>query len=132
MKNRFSSFSLTELDAIQRVFREAKFCLVADDDEVSPSPRVAVLYEELITALVETDCKENGEQQRTRWQSWLLLSEERDEWRIALQRIKAHSEWRTYGQPQRSVYARTVLSPFQLNDEVLMQFISQANLTHNI
>ncbi|MDH5206521.1 MAG: hypothetical protein OEW36_12755, partial [Hylemonella sp.] len=52
MTQKFIVDDLGELLALQRVFREAKFCTEPDDTEISDSPVVARLYELVIATLV--------------------------------------------------------------------------------
>ncbi len=126
MSNKFANFDLVELRTLHRVFREAKFCLVAYDDEVSNSPRVAQLFEALQLTLMEKDCEES-DSRRDSWLKWLEISEERDEWRAALGRIKTHSPWQSYTPNEKREYVRTLLAPFQLTTENESLFLTQAN-----
>jgi len=49
---------------MQRVFREAKFCKLADDDEVSSSPLVNELFGRLLDALISKEVEQEGERAR--------------------------------------------------------------------
>lgn len=66
MSNAFVVEDLGELLALQRVFREAKFCTEPDDVEVSDSPIVAKLFERLIATLVAQAVERDGEGARQR------------------------------------------------------------------
>ncbi len=65
--NAFLVTDLTDLRVLQRVFREAKFCPIPDDLEISDSPWVARLFCQLMDALIAADVAKNGEEQRERW-----------------------------------------------------------------
>ena len=130
MSNQFELFGLQALNDLQRVFREAKFCRLADDEEISDSPRVAALYEELMVALIARDVAENGEGERANWTRWLATSDQRDEWKIAQERVRAHSAWRNYTVSKKTEYATVLLSPFTLTSETAQLFISQTDAYH--
>jgi hypothetical protein len=56
----FKVENLVESRALQRVFREAKFCTVADDEEISTSPIVAAMFDRVMEVLVETCVETEG------------------------------------------------------------------------
>ena len=62
--NSFVVSDLKELLVMQRVFREAKFCKLADDDEVSSSPLVNELFGRLLDALISKEVEQEGERAR--------------------------------------------------------------------
>ncbi len=130
MSNRFTLFDLQSLNDLQRVFREAKFCRLADDEEITDSPRVAALYEELMTELIAKDIAANGEDKGGNWLRWLMITEKRDEWKVALERVHAHSAWRTYSVEQKADYVKVLLSPFTLTEEAVAHFIAQSDAHH--
>lgn len=127
MSNSFVVDDLSELLALQRVFREAKFCTEADDVEVSDSPVVAKLFERLIKTLVAQEVERDGEDARQRWVQWLAIDESRDEWNAALRRAKADTRWAKFSPDERIEFAKLLLSPFTLSPEVIDRFALAVN-----
>ena len=124
--NKFVINQFGDLHALHRVFREAKFCDVANDDEVSTSPIVADLYAKLLAALVEAEVEEFGEPAREKWRRWLQTGPDRDEWRAVLQRIKKCAEWQNWSDEERIDYARLLFSPFLLTSDLENQLIKES------
>lgn len=127
MSNVFVVDNLGELLALQRVFREAKFCTEPDDVEVSDSPVVAKLFERLVATLVAQEVERDGEAARQRWAQWLAIDESRDEWDAAIRRARADARWATFSIAERVEYVRLLLSPFTLSSEVIDRFVSVVN-----
>ena len=57
--NSFVVNDIVELRVMQRVFREAKFCALADDDEISDSPIVNELFKRLLVLMPSTTVSAN-------------------------------------------------------------------------
>ena len=127
MTNIFIVDDLGELLALQRVFREAKFCNEPDDVEVSDSPVVARLFERLIATLVDAEVACDGEVAAFRWRRWLEIDESRDEWRASIRRARADARWLTFSGDERDEYVRLLLSPFSLTPETILKFVSEVN-----
>jgi hypothetical protein len=127
MSNAFVVDDIVELLALQRVFREAKFCTEPDDVEVSDSPVVAKLFERLVTTLVAQEVERDGEDARQRWAKWLAIDESRDEWDAAIRRAKTDVRWATFPIDERSEYVRLLLSPFTLSPNVVDRFVLAVN-----
>ncbi len=131
MSNAFVVEDLGELLALQRVFREAKFCTEPDDVEVSDSPIVAKLFERLIATLVAQAVERDGEGARQRWSQWLAIDESRDEWDAAVRRARADPRWATFLTDERIEYVRLLLSPFTLSTEVVDRFVLAVNQSND-
>jgi hypothetical protein len=114
-----------ELLVMQRVFREAKFCTEADDDEISDSPIVAELFNRLMEALVEAEVELDGEIGREKWKAWLAIDGSRDEWSAALRRARSNVSWPKWTNEKKSEYVKILLSPFVLSEATRKQFISE-------
>ena len=124
MTSRFAGFDARELRLMQRVFREAKFCIAADDEEVSDSPWVAALFEELLEQLIAADGATNGNAAR-RWADWRAIDETRDEWRVAIQRVRNSKRWSMLvTEPERIEYVETLLRPFTVTHEKRQLFLA--------
>ena len=127
MSSAFVVHDLGELLALQRVFREAKFCTEPDDVEVSDSPVVAKLFERLVATLVAHEVERDGEGARQRWTQWLAIDESRDEWNAAIRRARSDDRWATFPIDERREYVRLLLSPFTLSPEIVDRFVLAVN-----
>ncbi|WCM94561.1 hypothetical protein M5C99_07615 [Acidovorax sp. NCPPB 2350] len=116
-----------ELLALQRVFREAKFCTEPDDVEVSDSPVVAKMFERLVSTLVAHEIERDGEAARQRWTRWLEIDESRDEWDAAIRRARTDARWTSFSIEERNEHVRLLLSPFTSTQEVVDRFILAVN-----
>jgi hypothetical protein len=130
MTNIFFQFNYVELLALQRVFREAKFNQLPDDDEISTSPIVAAMFVQIVDALSHKAVERFGESERENWDKWLLISDDRDEWRNALARVKSHSRWRVYSLNEKEEYVANLLAPFKMSVEVKAAFFEQCEHLH--
>lgn len=111
---------------MHRVFREAKFCVEADDVEVSPSPIVAKLFERVMDAIIATQVEEEGEKAHAAWERWLNMDDEnRDEWSAALSRARREPNWQKFSEAKRREYVTVLFAPFKLSSEKMDRFISQ-------
>ncbi len=118
---------LSDMIVLQRVFREAKFCQVADDDELSTSPVVSRLFGLLIAALIEKEREMGGAEAAEKWTRWLAMNNDRDEWFVAVKRAAADVTWLTLNPDEKNDYTRNLFSPFVLSQELLSQFIESTN-----
>lgn len=116
-----------ELLALQRVFREAKFCTEPDDLEISDSPIVAGLFQRLMDALIASEMARDGERARQRWMQWLAIDESRDEWQAAIRRARAEDRWPDFSNDERISYVELLLSPFTLSTDLVDRFIHTVN-----
>jgi hypothetical protein len=112
-----------ELVALQRVFHEAKFCLVPNDEEISGSPIVANMFRKLMNVLVAVDVDRAGEHMAQRWLDWLTINNSRDEWQAALAKAKKEGAWAAWSYEEKSEYIRNLLSPFIISNELIENFM---------
>ena len=120
----FTVSTLHELRAMQRVFREAKFCLEPGDDEISASPIVLDLFGRLMESLIAAEVALEGEVARERWLEWLTMSgENREEWKAAVGRARNARDWHRWDDSERKEYAKTLLSPFVCSADMLQRFV---------
>ncbi|SMC20875.1 hypothetical protein SAMN02745857_01064 [Andreprevotia lacus DSM 23236] len=116
-----------ELIALQRVFREAKFCFEASDPEISASPIVARLFDRLLDTLIEVDVTRKGDIARKRWADWLSMHPAREEWQVSVRRAAEEHDWDHWSEDERISYARTLLSPFILAQDLIELFIEEVS-----
>lgn len=110
---------------MQRVFREAKFCIEADDEEISDSPIVANLFCRLMDALIETEVLQDGELARSRWEKWLEMTNvERDECRAVRRRINKNANWEKWTEDRKIEHLRVLFSPFIISDDFARHFLA--------
>jgi len=117
----------SELLALQRVFREAKFCIEPDDLEISDSPIVSRMFQRLMDALIASEVEREGEHARQRWMQWLVIDESRDEWQAAIRRARAEDRWSKFSRDERISYVRLLLSPFTVSADAIDHFIHTVN-----
>jgi hypothetical protein len=124
----FEVSDVYELRVMQRIFREAKFCTVADDDEISDSPIVASLFSRLMAALIEAEVAVGGENVRQSWDRWLIMDNPlRQEWTSARKRAQENQMWHTMTEPEKLAYIELLFSPFMLPDNAKKQFLTEVN-----
>lgn len=126
--NCFVVDDLVDLLALQRVFREAKFCAEPDDFEVSDSPIVQKLFMRLIDVIVSVETERDGEGARDKWNAWLRIDPSRDEWNAALLRARRESTWESLSESDRQAYVTRLFSPFVLSFEMMDKFIAAVDL----
>ncbi len=125
--NLYSIESPIELRALMRVFREAKFCLVPDDTEVSESPIVARMFKNVIENLIEIESSGGNIAAKERWERWLTIDENRDEWTAATNRAITSINWPTMTLSDRENYVAILLSPFNVSNELVSKFVTTVN-----
>ena len=114
-----------ELIAMQRVFREAKFCTEEDDEEISDSPIVAAMFSRLMEALIDTEVGLDGEPARAGWRNWLMMTDtSRNEWSAAIRRAQKKVAWQQWSDEKRKEYVKILFDPFVLSSEMMSRFIA--------
>jgi hypothetical protein len=116
-----------ELLALHRVFIEAKFCDCPNDFDVSPSPIVASLHKKLLFSLIAMDVEKKGESARHDWNKWLNIDPSRREWAVAIKRAENENLSGDWSEMDRKTYILDLLSPFNINDELVEIFLNQVN-----
>jgi len=112
--------NINELRALQRVFREAKFCPEAGDDEITESPIVATLFSQLMDALIAAETAIDGPQAKKRWENWLVMDNPlRDEWKAVRQRLKLSERWPRMNMDEKRAYILTLFKPFHVPESKL-------------
>ncbi|GLK89769.1 hypothetical protein [Pseudomonas turukhanskensis] len=119
---------MRELMVMQRVFREAKFCTVPDDDEISDSDIVAALFSRLMNALIEVEVEVMGESARADWQAWLTMDDPmRSEWSAVRLRAQRKKTWPVMSDMERNEYVRLLFAPFIMSQKEIDQFVGEVN-----
>lgn len=115
-----------ELRALQRVFREAKFCPEAGDDEITNSPIVAAMFARLMDALIATESAREGSRAKERWETWLEMDNPlREEWSAVRRRIEKNIQWPRLGAEEKQAHIKLLFQPFRISDERVKELIEQ-------
>ena len=109
---------LSELVALDKALREAKFSQMPRDPAIAMSPIVADLSRRVrgalnLRLLGAPDPAEREGQIRPTW----------PEWRSSIQRAQESDQWRTWTRARKLDVARDLLSPFGVADELLQEFV---------
>ena len=122
--NSFVVNDIVELRVMQRVFREAKFCALADDDEISDSPIVNELFKRLLDALINKCVELDGLEERERWHRWLTMDDPaRDEWGAVRDRALRHDKWALWTREEKVDYLRLLCCPFVARDDLISRIV---------
>jgi hypothetical protein len=115
----FSVSDYYELLALHRALLEAQFCDEPNDLDVSASPIITKLHRNLLETLMNVE----GSPQAEEWKDWLKIDPDRREWQVALKRAKNERQWQNWSYEKKKEYAFHLLSPFELDDTLLDDFI---------
>ncbi|MEY2151261.1 MULTISPECIES: hypothetical protein [Rhodanobacter] len=122
------SITLTDtydLLALHKGLMESRFCDVPNDPGVSGSPRLADIHRNVIKAIRSADLPAGLSPES--WDKWLVVDEDRREWRIALDRAVKSSRWQKMDYAEKCSLASNLLAPFYIDDEVLDKFVKAAD-----
>ena len=114
-----------ELLALHRALLESQFCDEPSDIDVSASPLVAKLHKQLLETLVDAEVERKGIEAKTAWNEWLEIDAERREWKVALKRAKNERLWNEWDDSTKKTYVYDLLSPFDVDDNLVDKFIAQ-------
>jgi hypothetical protein len=116
------TFDELELWVLHACMVEAKFHEDPRDLDIPGGPLVAALVNKIADALQDSERFGSDET----WQTWRTLTPDREEWRNALMFVKHRGDWLDRPTPQQLEYARCLLSPFHVSDELLERCVSEA------
>ncbi|NVD69552.1 hypothetical protein HUX88_03140 [Duganella sp. BJB1802] len=117
-----------ELIALQRVFREAKFCLKASDEDISASPIVAKLFERALDVLIDVEVGRKGPAAAEDWSKWKKIDPSREEWMVAHERATKERDWQLWSYSDKLEYVRVLFSPFEISEQLAEEFIISIGL----
>lgn len=123
---RFETNDLSELRALQRVFREAKFSLDPDDSELSTSPVVNAMFCRVMEELVAAQSEEDPAAEE-RWNAWLRLSSNRDEWIASVKRAAMLPHWLNFNASTKLKMMKEVICPFNASESQIQELIEEAD-----
>jgi hypothetical protein len=118
-----------ELRVMQRVFREAKFCKLADDDEISDSPIVGDLFRRLLDVLISKEVELGGERAQEKWTRWLTMDNpSRDEWVAVKERALRNDKWASWTREEKVGYLHLLLSPFVVSADLINRIVDEERI----
>lgn len=127
----FQIDSYPELLALFRAVIEAKFHPNPEDLDIPGSTILADVANRLVRAKVDEEVKLYGEAARSRWRAWARTGPERDEWKSAHRYAASmwKTIWPTWSVQERRSAARTLLSPFELDEVTVDAFLREVEAT---
>ena len=99
---------------------EAKFHENPFDHRIAPSPLLAEVLRRMSKAIVA------GGEPEDQWRAWYRLTPDRREWRVALNHVRLVNDWLDECHEKRIQYVRDLLSPYEIDDQLVERFISEA------
>jgi len=113
-----------DLLALHRGLLEARFCVVANDLDVSGSPILSEIHRRLVQILRELEVKEKGTD--ASWEKWLEIDSTRREWGVALTRASTSSIWGKLPHEEKLLFVDDLLAPFIVDVGMKEAFVSEA------
>lgn len=113
---------LTELVALDKVLREAKFSDSPNDPVIAASPIVADLARRVRAAhdLRTFGLADRPDPEHMIGPSWR-------EWAVSVRRARELTDWHSWDQVAKARVARDLLSPFGVSDESLLLFVNEVD-----
>lgn len=117
------SLSPPELHALHRAIMSAKFTPNPEDPAINGSPHIASVANRVLDLIIEVEQK-SSEGVRL-WEEWRTIDNSRREWRVAFD-FMDYKKWSTWDARRKREFARIVLSPFKFDEQVLAEFVAEA------
>lgn len=108
------------LVSIHKSLLEAKFNLAPDNEDISGSPLVAGVYDEVISLLLQS---EKGAE----WEQWLQLKNRPDYRKRAVLRMKESNRWANASLEVKKEIAQNYLTPFTFLEDELEDVIKEVD-----
>lgn len=108
------------LVSIHKSLLEAKFNLAPDNEDISGSPLVAGVYDEVISLLLQS---EKGAE----WEQWLQLKNRPDYRKRAVLRMKESNRWANASLEVKKEIAQNYLTPFTFTEDELEDVIKEVD-----
>lgn len=128
-----SSFQIEnchELRVAHKMMMAARFCEDPIDLEVPVSPVAAGLHDRIIQKLMAVEIEKGGEAAQQEWDEWLSISTDNREWEISVRRAKSDARWLTWNDMEQRFYTMTLLSPFEVSENLIAEFVGEVQLHH--
>lgn len=122
------AITLSDIDdllALHKGLMESRYCTTPYDSYVSGSPRLADIHRNVVAAIRSANLPAGLSPDS--WDKWLAIDEDRREWRVALDRAANSSRWQKLDYSEKYEVATNLLSPFNVDEEVLGKFVEAAD-----
>lgn len=123
----FQLSNYLKLLALHKAVLKAKFTATPDDILIAGSSLVAEIAEQIVEILIQMEEEQGEPNAAQRWNNWRNLDPSRDEWKIVLAYIPLCEKWSQWPSEKKKEFAKTLFSPFYVNDNLLEDFIIQAD-----
>lgn len=127
-KRELTISSYYDLLALHRVILEAKFNPNPNDSDISASPIVSRIANEIVSKLIVQGEEKSKYIGVKKWQVWRKIDPARREWTIALQRASERRDWDQSSHLEQSNLIRNILAPFEITEDLEVQFRSELQL----
>ncbi len=104
---------------LHKILLEAKFHPKPENAQVSGSPFLAGLYQEVVSALLQSE-------KAPEWESWLQLKNRTDYRQRAIIQMRTCGEWKTAAPEEKRKLAQIHLAPFLYTEKELEEVIKEA------
>lgn len=106
--------------ALHRGLLEARFCMIANDPDVSSSPILSEIHRRVVEKIRKLEVNEKGSD--SRWEKWLAIDPTRREWNVALKRASTSSIWSKLLHDERLRLIDDLLAPFHVDVDMKEEF----------
>lgn len=121
-------FDFNEVQALHRALMEAKFAENPVDTAVCGSPFVAAVANRVVDTLIEMERHSGGDERARHWEEWRQVTPSRREWKVALSRVEPGGPWSSWSVEEKRRFAELLLSPLRATDQLLDQFVREADV----
>lgn len=115
-----------QLIALHKALIQAKFARDPIDPIISGSPLIAETANQIIATLIQMEIDRGNPKGAEIWK--IKIDPSGEMWQIALSRISLYDRiWQKWTPEEKKYYARLLLSPFFFDDDLLEEFVRQAD-----
>lgn len=130
MDESFQVENYYELRVAHKMMMAARFCPDPIDLEVPVSPVAAGLHDRIIQKLIAVEVEKRGESAQQEWDDWLQISSTQPEWEVSVERAKVDERWLGWSDMEQRFFTMTLLSPFDVSEDLIAQFVSEVQVYH--
>ncbi|MDE7422749.1 MAG: hypothetical protein K2N51_03520, partial [Lachnospiraceae bacterium] len=115
--NNFNVNDYYELVALQKALLEAKFNLTPNNENISGSPIIAKMLNEIYALLEEKEKEREGKE---RWSEWRKIANQMYYLERAIERIIKQEKFNEYEEERKREVIKNYISPFTCNAQELL------------
>lgn len=112
--------------ALHKALMQIKFAPNPLDPVLSGSPLIAETMKQIVEVLAEMEIERGQPRAAEMWRN-LKINPSENLWRIALERVGRDGPWLIWSIDKKREFATILLSPFKVDDDLLNNFIQQAD-----